>query len=623
MIETFHWLRPGWLAALPLLIPLWWLLRRASARTRSDWQQVCDPHLLPRLLRSPTQNGSTHHAPALVTLTAALAISALAGPAWQKLPQPVYQKQSALVMILDLSRSMDATDLKPSRLERARLKIADLLKRRREGSTALIAFAGAAFPVTPLTTDAETIQAHLQALGSDIMPAQGSRPDLGIALAERMLAQAGHPRGEVLLITDGEPPPATLDAARHLRQQGHRLAVLAVGTPEGAPIPLPKGGLLQDGRGAIVVPRLNEAPLRELAKAGDGPFARLVADDTDLQQLLAERSSDRFDETTRKTTLTADLWHEEGPWLLVLILPLAALGFRRGVLVFWWLPFLLPPSPAHALDWEGAWQRPDQKAAAKWTANDPHSAAALFTDPAWKAAALYRAGRYAESLAALESLDTADSWYNQGNALARLNRLPESLKAYDEALKRDPQHADARHNRELVQKHLPKSPPADQPADPPESKSEDQKDQEKGQKPDQGKGRETDKEQEQQNASSSPDSSGQPDPKTSRSDAQPSADTPNPDKPDASAASGETDPSLSKDKEPSAPPKPGPPDDSKPDPPNAAPQQTTATEREAENRQAEEQWLRRIPDDPGGLLRRKFLYQYQRHGPTRPEANPW
>ncbi|MBF0213648.1 MAG: VWA domain-containing protein [Magnetococcales bacterium] len=610
MIESFHWLRPGWLLALPLLVPLWWWLRRSRPGT-GDWHRVCDPHLLSRLLRPVEPTPMRQHAPWTITMTAALTLLALAGPAWRQLPQPVYQKQTALVLLLDLSLSMDATDLKPSRLERARLKIADLLKRRREGTTGLIVFAGEAFTVTPLTSDTETIQAQLQALTTEIMPAPGSRADLGLESARRMFTQAGVSHGQILLITDGEPSAATLDKSRELRQSGYPVSVLAVGTPEGAPIPIRQGGFLQDAQGGIVIPRLDEAPLRALATEGEGRFARLMADDTDLNHLLAGEGSGGLD-TTRPSTRTADLWQEEGPWLLLLVIPLAALGFRRGVLSV--VLMLTLTQSALAVEWDSPWQRPDQRAHEKLNARDPLAAAELFTDPAWKGAALYRAGRFEEALHALEPLESADDWYNKGNALAQLDRLEESLRAYDEALKRNPQHADASHNREVVQKALKHSPPQppknSDPAEqstPAEKKSDDAS----SPAPDRDKGE--------------PKESGNPKDSSSGQDSE--ASPPSQDAINQLSKSEESEPTQPEGNDPSkraeTPSRSDPNSGESPEEKQAASEAEQRQSPESEARQADEQWLRRIPDDPGGLLRRKFLYQYQRLGQSRPEGQPW
>ncbi|MCB1776756.1 MAG: VWA domain-containing protein [Candidatus Competibacteraceae bacterium] len=161
VLTEFHWLRPAWLwALLPLALMVWQLLRQSSGA--SAWEKQCDPHLLARLLVRRTP----HHRLPLLLLTVSwvLTVIALAGPVWQKLPQPVFQTQAARVMVLDLSPSMNASDLRPSRIDRARFKMLDLLARFREGQTGLVVFAEEPFVVAPLTDDTKTIAALLPAL---------------------------------------------------------------------------------------------------------------------------------------------------------------------------------------------------------------------------------------------------------------------------------------------------------------------------------------------------------------------------------------------------------------------------------------------------------------------------
>ncbi|GAB0056674.1 hypothetical protein SIID45300_00982 [Candidatus Magnetaquicoccaceae bacterium FCR-1] len=609
MIESFHWLRPAWLIALLALLPFVWLVARTNRSDRtSDWEKVCDPHLLPRLLTTPAVTRTARGLPRLLLVAALLAILALAGPAWRKLPQPLFQKQDALVVALDLSLSMDAGDLAPSRLERARLKIADLLKRRREGSTALIAYAGDAFLVSPLTTDTETIRAQLPALTTEIMPLLGSRPELALHLAGKLLQQSGVARGEILLITDGDLSGATLEQTRKLTDAGRRLSVLAVGTPEGAPIRLKRGGFLQDSQGGIVVPRLEEPPLRELARLGKGRFTRLTADDADLDQLLADETTDETDPAHAGSGVgMADLWHEEGPWLLLLALPLAALGFRRGVLGVA-CGMLLWPATGEAIDWESLWKRPDQQGMERLQAGEPSEAAQRFVDPAWKGSALYRAGRFEEAERAFQAQSGAEGWYNRGNALARQERHEEAINAYEEAMKRDPNHADARHNLDLVRKVLDKKK-----QDPSEKNAPNGDQKEPGKTDEQPGAEQTTKE-----ASQSRPEPGE----TRKGEPEQAADDPKGREEKKEKEGQESaEPREAETREQA---RTGQPSQGKEDPSDPTMAASDARPNDAdEARQADEQWLRRIPDDPGGLLRRKFLYQYQRQGQSRPEGHPW
>ena len=264
----------------------------------------------------------------MLGLGGVLAAVALAGPAWERIEQPVFRAEQALVVALDLSRSMDAQDISPSRLARARLKILDILERRKSGQTALVVYTANAFTVTPLTTDTDTVAALVNSLSTQIMPSRGSYPEVAIRKGAQLLEQAGVAYGEVLLITDGGSSAAAEKAARDLKGAGYSLSVLGVGTTDGAPIPRAAGGFVTDNRGGIALPRLEERGLRALAVAGGGRFAVLSTDTSDLDTLLSGevlQTSAASDES-----LATDRWREEGPWLLLQLLPNAALPFRRG-----------------------------------------------------------------------------------------------------------------------------------------------------------------------------------------------------------------------------------------------------------------------------------------------------
>jgi Ca-activated chloride channel family protein len=197
-MAAFHFLRPEWLwGLLPLVGFLVFLAKRGA--NVCVWESVCDAHLLPHVLVGET--GTKSRSPIfLLGLGWTLALVALAGPVWSQLPQPVFRTESALVMLLDVSRSMDAQDLAPSRLTRAKHKILDILQARQEGQTALVIFSGEAFVVSPLTDDARTMKTLVQKLETNLMPVQGSRPDLALKMGNELLEQAGIRGGDLLLV---------------------------------------------------------------------------------------------------------------------------------------------------------------------------------------------------------------------------------------------------------------------------------------------------------------------------------------------------------------------------------------------------------------------------------------
>lgn len=629
-MHNFHFLRPAWFLAwvpLAVLLALLWRRRRAGR----SWQAVVDARLLPHLLIDGGKRRSTWGI-AAVALGAVFAVVALAGPVWTKLQQPVFRRESALAVLLDLSRSMDAADLQPSRLQMAKFKLRDILARRKEGDTALIVYAADPFVVTPLTNDVDTIARQLPSLTTELMPAQGSRADRAIIKAQALLQQAGAVHGDVLLITDGidnDVPEALHAAVKKLLAAGYRLSVLGVGTADGAPIPLADGGFFKDAGGAIVLPKLDEAPLARLAAEGRGIYRRLAPGDDDTDELSAAFDSGWKSLQSRQVAgMKSDQWREAGPWLLLPLLPLAALAFRRGYLLLLCAVILLPtPRSAYAFDWHDLWRRADQRGAQALAAQQAQQAAALFKDPRWRAAAHYRAGDYRAAVKDLEGQRSAEADYNRGNALAHLGKYQEAVRAYDAALQRDPDFKDAAYNRELVKKWLP----------PPQSKSklagngqqqqkqkQQQDAQQKTQQDQQQSGKKGNRQQRQGQQADSPQGEDQSASQTKARDASNKADSPSPQQQAGNQSPGQRNGAAGKDAQGDRQDRQGGQDQRTAMNDAPAPAPSAAQQSPSEAEQAAAQWLRRIPDDPGGLWRRKFLYQYKREYQSQQgEAKPW
>ena len=587
-ISDFHFIRPYWLAAvIPYLLILVLMLRNKLAQ--GNWSAVCDAALLPYLLQEKAVNQSRWPL-AAGAIAALLVIIALAGPTWERLPSPVFRNDSALVIALDLSLSMDAADIKPSRLIMARYKIADILKQRKDGQTALLVYAGDAFAVTPLTDDTETIDSQLSALNTDIMPSQGSNTVLALEKAVELFKQAGLQKGRILLVTDGVDVDKTLPVVKSLEK--YQLSILGVGTDDGAPIALPEGGFVKDQRGNIVVPKLNSNELTQLAQAGNGVYQTITANDADLQNLLATINKSVQQQGKENDNLLLDQWADKGPWLLLPVLPLAALTFRKGLLCFALLLMLPLPKNSYALGWQDLWQSQDQQAQQAYKKQDFAKAAEQFENPDWKAAAYYKAGEYDK---ALENLKSGKSAYNQGNALAQAGQLEEAIKAYQKALAVNPNDSDAKYNKDVVEKALEKQ---KQQNDKQQSQDDSQQskegDQSEQQKPDQNKAGEKPEQKPEQKQSEQPQSA--------ENQQQNKAEEKKPDAEKNQQAEQSKDEVKHQGKE----------------------QEPINTRKSDEQQQANEQWLKRIPDDPAGLLKRKFKYQYgQRGNQTSGDAGDW
>lgn len=610
---SFHLMRPEWLwAILPALVlaALLWRLRQRSG----SWSSVIDPQLLPYLIGEGQAKKRRNLAPALL-LAWTLAALAAAGPSFQKIPQPVHQKQDALVLVLDLSYSMMSADLAPSRTDRARQKLLDLLERRREGQTGLIAYAGDAHIVTPLTDDTQTIANLLPALNPTMMPLMGSDPAAALALGIELLHSAGIRQGRLLLVTDGITEQNRADITEMLRGSGASLAVMGIGTPTGAPLPLPKGGFLKDESGAIVLPGLEEAELRSLARENGGRYLRMQIDDSDLDYLLAEDMLS-LPEQTLVLDRAADTWEDQGYLLVLILLPLVLVLFRRGWIVCL-APLLLAPlpQPAQAGLWDDLWLTPDQQGQRALQQGNNEAAADLFEHPDWTGTAAYRAGDYERAVGAFNNQDSADAIYNRGNALARAGQLEAAMEAYRKSLELDPDKQDALDNLALLEQLKQQQKQQQQQQD---SEQDPEQQSEQQQEP------QNDGEDQQQDASQQDQQSGE----SNSQQQNPQQNQQQEQQQDSQTAEQEQQQAQQ--------------DESRQQ--EAGEQQQVQTEtseqqqeqldqaiaeaqqEDLERDQAMEQWLRRVPDDPSGLLRQKFRYQSQQRqqqGKTKDDDTYW
>ena len=453
-LANLHFLRPWALLALAAL-PLLWLLARRVGADAGGWRNAVDPHLLPHLIERSDGNGA-RAARLLAALAWTLACIALAGPAWEREPMPLLRNEAARVFALELAPSMLAQDLKPSRLERARFKLDDLLERSRDYQSALIGYAGEAFVAAPLTDDVGTVRHLVGALDPSTMPVAGNATDRAIDKAVSLMEQAGAHHGQIVLIADSANG-ASRAAAKRAHDKGFTVSVLGVGTAAGAPVPLAQGDFLKDAGGNVVLTRLDEAALRELAAVGGGHYATLAAGRGDLDALLPDQARvDVAKTATSAGKAIGERWRDRGPWLLLLLLPLALIGFRRGWLMLLVLALFAPPPSAQAASLSDLWQRRDQQTAAALARGDANAAAQLATDSAWRGGAAYREGDFARAADEYAKVDSADGAYNRGNALAQSGHLEDALAAYDQALAREPGMPDAVANRKIVEDALKK-----------------------------------------------------------------------------------------------------------------------------------------------------------------------
>jgi Ca-activated chloride channel family protein len=568
IIQDFHFLRPIWLLglipALIFFIAMWRINTVVTA-----WDKAIDKNLLPYLL--DRSKNAAQRTPLLLLFCAwVLSTVAMAGPVWEQLPQPVQKREDALVIVMDLSLSMFAPDHNPSRLDLAKRKLRDILALRQEGQTALVVYAGDSHTVTPLTDDVVTIDALVSSLSPNIMPLFGSNPMSAIDMAVGLLDDVESTDGRIMLMTDGISGfDQELLITEQLEETGYELLVMGIGTEEGAPIRTSDGSFLTDENGAMVVPTLNKNVLQSLANRVNGRYHDIQLSNADLAFLLSENQL-LDDQELTEVEEEFDVWNEAGPFLLLLVLPLAAFTFRRGwlfsIVLLTGGGLLFPSQPAQAFEWRDLWKTKDQQAAEAFAVNDHSLAAALFDTSDWRGAASYRAQDYESAIAAFSASDTPDGHYNRGNALALAGNYAEAIAAYDIAISLEPEHSDAISNKTIIEQLLE------------EQESEQGENQE-------GENQENQSEQNSQNESEEQNENSENQDQESQ---EGNEDQQQNEQQNEAPEEQESSESNSEQNTPSQ-----------------------SSNEEFEEQQALEQWLRRIEDDPGELLRRKFRYQYR------------
>lgn len=626
-MSDFHFLRPECiLLILPLAILFF--VKQIKPLKAGNWQNVISPKLQQYMLIQNAPTGAIKAINLAFWLSAFLAILAIAGPSWQKQNSNVYHSNQGLVIALDLSLSMTAQDTSPSRLQRAKFKIMDVLDTQKGKNIGLVAYAGDAHVVSPLTQDINTIKSMLPALDPYIMPSPGSNL---VKLAQQtatLFEQSNSTPRTLLLVTDGVEPEDITQVSDILNQENIQLAILAVGTEQGAPIVQPDGRFFKDSKGQVIMPPLEWEPLTQLASETSAQIEKLANNDRDINRLLNSLNNEREFSKNEDSNVQFDQWMDSGYWLILPLLLLTLGAFRKGVVVSLLIMFLWQPNDGYAQT-----QLPDillngDQKGAKYFSSQPQQAAEYFNDPKWKASSLYKAGNYQGALDIWKQFDDSESLYNKGNALAHLQKIDQAIAAYDAVLKLEPDHADAKANKALLEQ-LKNQSQNQQNSQQNQDSNNDQQNQDSQQQDQQGS--QSDKQQNadssQSNQQSDASESSQNDAsRENKQDPKENADqSANPLNQAQSDEEKQNEQEMEEMREQLAKQNQQQQNNQDSKDSNAV-QSQPMTKEELEQQQAMQQWMQRIPDDPGGLLRNKFLYQYQqRNGNTESngERKPW
>lgn len=655
LLTDFHLLRPLWLLVIiPAFILI--ILMKQQHKKQGQWHQVFPTHLANLLIENKPSATHKTSMTALIITSIIIAIS-LSGPTWERIEQPLFKIKKAQVVIADMSLSMYSTDILPNRLTRAKFKINDLVSRLGEGDTALLAYAGDAFVISPMTQDVANLKNLIPALNPQIMPVYGSAPSYAIEKALELFGQANHQSGDIYLITDGMDAADAREITQLLKNTQFTLNIMGVGTPQGAPIKLPNDQLLKDDDGNIVIPRLQSSTLRALSKTLSGRYSNLTNDTSDIDYLVSADSTGELSDEQQDNQF-GDEWHEMGPYLILFLLPFAALAFRRGIIISCVMVLMLNPmatsplmaaeiiapatnqelalpnntlSPDASLEatsldtspvdswWDNLWQTKNQQALASFNDNNFEEAAAQFENDQWRGASQYKQGNFEQALEHFNKGKSSQDIFNQANTLSQMQQFDQAIKRYESLLKQKPDFPNARENLEIV-KQLAKQKKEQQKQDGDQSGEQSDSDEQKndGQQSDSDEQQQSDnKDNEQQNSDQQPqDSSDQQQSSQSQSQSDENSEQKDGEESDSTNDSENNQQGEGEEK-------PEPTDEEKEE---LAKQQQAAKESQQlfnnENLSKDElqrlnQLVKKIPDNPSLLLEAKMAQEARKRKQTR------
>ncbi|GMR17427.1 MAG: hypothetical protein BMS9Abin32_526 [Gammaproteobacteria bacterium] len=327
-IELFRFLRPLWLLALPLLALAWWLVRRREAAGVQKVPIVA-AHLSAALTVNKDAKRGFRPVDSAVIGLIFTAIAA-AGPTWSKQASPWFAETAPLVIVIEVSDSMRSNDLLPTRLDRARFKILDLIRERTGSRTALIAYAGSAHVVMPPTKDIDVIKPFLESLDPAIMPLPGANASAVLPLALELLGDESS-IGTLLFVNDGFDALDIAPLAEFTAQPGApSIVALVIGTDTGGVALMPDGSPVMGVSGGRLDTRIDAAILRRMSSEAGVAVVRAATGNSDIRRLQRSIQSN-----LRAAEDPDSLWRDQGWWLLWPALLLSLLHFRRGWTMRW------------------------------------------------------------------------------------------------------------------------------------------------------------------------------------------------------------------------------------------------------------------------------------------------
>lgn len=612
-LSHLHFAHPFWLWAASA-IPLVWIaffLFKALDRPHSQLEKYIDSHLLPYLLLDQTRTkNSIWKAISIWSFAWMFLTVALAGPRWNFREIDSFSLDQSLVMMLDLSESMNASDVKPSRLVRAKQKIEDLLNLSDGVKVGLIAFAADPHMIAPITEDKEMIRHLLPSLDTDLVYVQGSRLSSALDMASSMLEAEPGSNKALLIISDGGfEDPSAITTAKKIAEKGVAIHAMGVGTPSGEPLKDQEGNMIKKN-GKLLISKLEKEKLSELSKIGKGRYLEAHYSDHD-ETLILKELKNRAEVAMNKGKKNR-IWDEHFYLFLLPLIPVMLYWFRRGYLFAPVFVLSMLSLELQAVEMRDYLMNSEELGKEACDCGDYEAAVDMFQDPYRKGVAHYKAGDFleAEKMFRRSSREevAASAGYNIGNCLVQQQKLKEAVTAYEEVLKDYPEHTKAKENLELVKKMLEEQNQNSSDSD--KSEKKDEKDQDRNDSEDSD-----DNDQQESKDSESGDENDQNQQQNEESD------KPDEQKDEDQSQEGDQDPPKEDNQES---------DDLNENEGEAEEEDTDQEEdknsqmnpMKSQDDQDADQWLNQITNDPKQFLKNKFTIESKKNG-TKGSIDPW
>lgn len=614
--NEWHLAYPIWLWGL-MMIPLIWsayLLLYRPYHSSKQLERFIDPHLLPFLLVEGVEKKSSWWKVWLEwSFVWGCLILALAGPRWGYREIEMISKDQALVILLDLSESMNATDVKPSRLVRAKQKIEDLLLSKGV-KMGLIAFAADPHMISPITDDKETIRHLLPSLSTDLVYVQGSRLSPALKMAAVMLeAEPGHNKAMVIISDGGFEDRTAIAEVKQLADKGMAIHAVGIGTEQGVVLQDHQGKIIKKNGGSIIS-KLSRGPMEEISRLGGGYYIEQNHSpykDAMIVDALARKAE------ALEAGQTIRLWDEGFLWFLLPAVPFVLWWFRRGGLVFAAVALLSLCFPLEGGLRQDYFMNSEELGKEALDEGKYESAADFFQDPYRKGVACYKAGNFAEAEKLFQYSSrpevACDAAYNLGNALAKQQKFKEAAAAYEKGLEKWPDHQKSKENLALMRRIL------EQQQEKSSEKQEEQKEKESDQN---SKGSGTNHPENQEKREKTKEEEGE-DP---QADHQKKKNIENPENSENRESSGSNSDRLKEEEEEHKSAEHSQAEQKTPE--ERAPEKDIKGENQHGKKQKTQEdqdadvWLNRLSNDPKTFLKNKFYIESRKNG-TKEGIDPW